>query len=123
MTPWMLVGAGSFLGGILRYIMGTWIQSKTLLPFPFGTFAVNLTGCLAIGLFFGLSEKYGLPLSFRLFFMTGLCGGFTTFSSFSLELLQSFHAGHYTEALLYMTGSVVLCVLATVCGIALIRML
>lgn len=110
MSQLLLVGLGGFLGSVARYLLGGWIlhlapQAK----FPFGTFTVNLAGCLAIGLLAGLAEKHGLfGPSARLFLFTGLLGGFTTFSAFGLETLFLLRRGEPWLALAYVAGSVLL---------------
>lgn len=85
----LIVGAGSFTGGALRYLLSKAIQSWGFHSFPVGTFCVNILGCLAIGLFYGLFERNNLmSANLRLFLTVGLCGGFTTFSTFINESFQ-----------------------------------
>ena len=83
------VGAGSFVGGILRYLLSTWIYKLLGNPlFPYGTLAVNSLGCLAIGFLAGLAETRSIfTANDRLFIFVGVLGGFTTFSSVALETL------------------------------------
>jgi len=87
MMRFFLIGMGGGLGAILRYLISGWVQtwSKSI-GFPYGTLAVNLMGCLLIGLLSGLAESRGLfgPEA-RLFIMVGLLGGFTTFSALGNE--------------------------------------
>lgn len=118
-----LIGAGSFIGGVLRYLTAHFVQSKFLLAFPFGTLAVNVVGCFAIGLIFGLSEKMILSTEWRLFLATGICGGFTTFSAFSNETFALIRDGLYNYALIYIVLSVVVGLLATFFGYTLIKFL
>ena len=85
-TAALLVGAGGFAGSILRYALGLSLQRFSL-TFPHGTLWANVTGCFAIGLIAALSERSGaLSPAARLLLTTGLCGGFTTMSSFMYEL-------------------------------------
>lgn len=80
------IGAGSFAGGIARYLLSRLIQSHAASGFPWGTLAVNVAGCLAIGLLYGLFERGNLlNAELRLFLTVGFCGGFTTFSTFIHE--------------------------------------
>ncbi len=85
----ILVAIGSMLGGVARYLAAFFITKNITSAFPYGTFAVNVVGCLAIGGIYGLSERYGwFSADLRLFLATGFCGGFTTFSSFAYENIQ-----------------------------------
>jgi len=83
----LLVGVGSFLGGVLRYGLSTWVHRTLDNPwFPYGTLAVNGSGCLVIGFLAGLAESRAvITPEARLFLFVGILGGFTTFSSFALE--------------------------------------
>lgn len=82
----LFIGAGSFAGGIARYLITRLIQNHTASGFPWGTLAVNVAGCLLIGLLYGLFERGNLmDRDLRLFLTVGFCGGFTTFSTFMHE--------------------------------------
>jgi CrcB protein len=81
----LLVGFGSFIGGMSRYLVTLFVQNKILSTFPYGTLAVNIIGCFLIGVIYGLSERGNMNPEWRLFLATGIMGGFTTFSSFSNE--------------------------------------
>ena len=85
----LYVGAGSFVGGILRYLLSTWIYKILGNPsFPYGTLAVNSSGCFVIGFLAGLAETRSIfTANDRLFIFVGVLGGFTTFSSVALETL------------------------------------
>jgi fluoride exporter len=114
----LLVGAGGGIGSIARYLCSKWISGLYLAAFPAGTFIVNIAGCFLIGLFFGLTIKStGFTNDWRLLLMTGLCGGFTTFSAFTLESIGLIKQDKIGLFLLYMTGSVVLGLSATLIGI------
>ncbi|MBI2332788.1 MAG: fluoride efflux transporter CrcB [Chloroflexi bacterium] len=90
MTNIFLVGAGGFIGSILRYLVSGWVQqSAKTLDFPYGTLAVNVIGCFVIGFLAQLAETRGFFTSeSRLFVFVGILGGFTTFSSFGNETLN-----------------------------------
>lgn len=118
----LAIGIGSFIGGILRYGLSQWIQHKSLTTYPFGTLAVNITGCLLIGLVYGLSDKGNLSPEARLFWATGVLGGFTTFSAFSSQTVDMMRDGQYTLALSYIAASVVFGILATIMGILLVKL-
>lgn len=81
------VGLGSFVGGVLRYLLSTWVHKILDNPwFPYGTLAVNVSGCLMIGFLAGLAEnRLVFTSQARLFIFIGILGGFTTFSSFAWE--------------------------------------
>src|ERR1700754_1000443 len=82
----LLVGLGGGLGSISRYACQKWFANNFPAHFPWGTFTVNLVGCLLIGIFWGLTFKsFAAVENWKLFLMTGICGGFTTFSAFTLE--------------------------------------
>lgn len=98
----LLIGAGSFIGGVFRYLISLIIQSKTATTFPLSTLTVNLIGCFLIGLVFGLFDKGELSDEWKWFLATGLLGGFTTFSAFSNETFILFREGNLTYAFLYI---------------------
>jgi len=106
----LLVGAGGFAGAIGRYLVGGWVQGLARgSSFPYGTFAVNMLGCLVIGLLGGLAEhRSALSPEMRLLLMVGLLGGFTTFSSFSYESLGLVRDGQTVAALLNMSLQVII---------------
>ena len=118
----LLVGLGGGLGSMARYLFQRWFALSNPHHYPWGTFAVNITGCLLIGIFWGLSFKsFSENEYWKLFLMTGLCGGFTTFSAFTLEgigLLKEQRLGYFFS---YTVASVVLGLLATYAGMKLIR--
>ena len=118
MTETALVGLGGAIGSILRY----WLALLALplsRQLPWGTVLINVLGSFAIGLFGTLTLAQGrhpAPEAARLFFMVGVCGGFTTFSSFSLQTLDLLRAGAVGRALVNVVLSVVLCLGAVAMG-------
>jgi fluoride exporter len=122
MKPLLIIGLGGGIGSIFRYLVTVYTPKLAGLTFPLGTLLVNISGCLLIGLLYGLSVKYtSITLEWRLFLITGLCGGYTTFSTFSYESVMLFKQGDYGYFLLYTSLSFVLGLLATVGGITLIK--
>jgi len=118
----LLIGSGSFLGGILRYLTSRYIKQHVLSDFPFGTFVVNILGCFLIGMFFGISQRAEvLSIEARMFLTVGFCGGFTTFSTFSNESLAMIRDGNIFYVALYAGGSVVIGILATYLGILIVN--
>lgn len=118
----LAIGTGSFIGGVLRYLLSQMVQTKFLTTFPFGTLTVNIIGCFLIGLVFGLTDRGNLTQEWRLFLATGLLGGFTTFSAFSIESLSLFRDGQFFYATAYISSSVVVGIIATFIGFAIIKL-
>lgn len=115
----LVVFFGSGLGGVLRWAVGGWIGQRTSPGFPWGTLVVNITGSLAIGLFAALSAHEGRWLgstTWRQLLMVGVCGGYTTFSSFSLQTLNLVHEGQWVRAGANIALSIGLCLLAVWLG-------
>ncbi len=119
----LLIGTGSFIGGVLRYLLSQFIQTKFLSAFPFGTLGVNIIGCFTIGLVFALSERTNMSPEMRLFLATGICGGFTTFSAFSNETFSLMRDGQFFYASAYITSSVLFGVFATFIGYSLLKLI
>ncbi len=115
------VGIGGFVGSVARYGLHLIVGSRWPSAFPWGTFTVNVVGCLLIGLLIGFSFKEGiLNDTLKLLLITGFCGGFTTFSTFSLDGLNLLQSGAIWYFLGYTIGSVVLGLAATFIGYQLV---
>ena len=111
-----VVGAGSFIGGAGRYLVSLLMKGVGK-GFPWATLAVNLVGCFLIGLLWGLFSRTASEGSnWALFLTVGLCGGFTTFSTFSKEGLMMLQNNNYTLFALYIIGSVALGIAAVALG-------
>ena len=112
----LIVGAGGCVGAIARYLMGLLIPAHQS-GFPLGTFAVKVIGAFAIAFVATWFLRHiGLDGRLLLFLMTGVCGGFTTFSSFTWESLQLIQRGDILIAGAYIAGSVALCLVAALVG-------
>jgi len=117
----LLVGIGSFIGGVCRYLLSMLLQSKSASAFPYGTLLVNLIGCLLIGILFGVFDRTNVSNEWRLLLITGILGGFTTFSAFSGETYNLIKTGNSGLAILYIALSVVLGISLTFIGAWIIK--
>jgi CrcB protein len=84
----LLVGLGGLAGAIARFGVGAWLQAALGATFPWGTLAVNLTGCFVAGVLIGVGGERGLATGTRLLLVTGFLGGYTTFSAFGVETVR-----------------------------------
>lgn len=106
---WLMIAIGGSLGSMARFAAVGYLTPMLGFRFPAGTFIVNILGSFLIGVAYVLLiDRAVLPSEWRLFFITGILGGFTTFSAFSLEMLQMWQAGHVLLSIFYATSSVVL---------------
>lgn len=118
----LLVGLGGGVGSILRYLSTVCATRMFPIAFPIGTFFVNIIGCFLLGMFVGLIEhQQVLHVHHRFLFITGFCGGFTTFSAFSAESLRMFETGDVLHGILYIAGSILIGLLAVWLGISLFK--
>jgi CrcB protein len=123
MYPYLLVAIGGAIGSVLRYGAGVFVGSLWRNPFPLGTLLINIVGSLVMGLFVGLMARL-LPAwqnDARLFFAVGVLGGFTTFSSFSLDAISMIERGDVLPATLYVVLSVAIAVPALYIGLMIMR--
>jgi CrcB protein len=123
MKTMLFIGTVGFIGTLLRYAISQFIQTRVFSTFPFGTLGVNLIGCLAIGLVFGISERTNLNPEWRLFLATGICGGFTTFSAFTNETFSLLRDGQIWYASVYTLASIFFGVIATFIGYSILKLI
>ena len=117
MKQLLLVGLGGFIGSVARYMVSKLNLYWNVFSIPIGTLTVNVLGSLIIGFLVGVSAKSDIiSPGFRLFLMVGVCGGFTTFSSFTLENLTLMQNGQFVSVLLYTGLSIFLGFLAVYIG-------
>ena len=117
----IFIGCGSFIGGAARYLISAMMKTMSK-GFPWGTLVVNLVGCLTIGLLWGFFSRGGNENSSWALFMTvGICGGFTTFSTFSKEAFMMLQAGNYMGMLAYVGISVLVGIALVAAGYYLAR--
>lgn len=124
MNKIMAVAVGGALGSVLRYGLSNWVHSFVGRGFPYGTLAVNVLGCLAMGILFVLFvERSSENTLWRAGLIIGLLGGFTTFSAFSIETFSLMEQGAMAKAIGYVVASLMLCFGATWVGVVLARQL
>jgi CrcB protein len=118
------VGIGGFLGAVARYVLDGWISTATGGRFPWGTFAINVSGSFVLGLLFAMSVERGvLPAGVRAPVLVGFVGAYTTFSTLSLETWRLAEDGSYALALANLGGSAILGIVAVFAGLTLGRAL
>ncbi len=114
----LAIGIGGAIGSLLRFWMSTWVHSFAGRGFPYGTLTVNVLGCLVMGVLFVLfTERFSDNTVLRAGVLIGVLGGFTTFSSFSIETFNLIEQGAHLKALANMALSLVLCVSGTWLGV------
>jgi CrcB protein len=119
----LLVGVGGALGSMARFLIGGWAAAAWSSPVPLGTAIVNVAGSWFIALVMELSLRAGLiSPDLRLFLVTGVAGGFTTYSAFNQEALQLLEQRSYLLAGAYVSGMVLLCLVAGLLGVATARL-
>jgi CrcB protein len=117
----LYVALGGAIGSVARYALTVLIQSRQLSPFPAATLAINVTGSLLLGFLARFFAESAASAEVRLLLMTGFCGGYTTFSTFSYETVRLVEDGDYRRATLYAVSSVILSLAGTFGGFALAR--
>lgn len=116
MKSLLFIFLGGGTGSVLRYLLTIGISRSGGTNFPWGTLAVNVAGCVLIGIFYTLTSRIHASNEIRLMLTVGLCGGFTTFSTFSNESLQLLKSGLYPSFFIYVIGSVVMGILGVMLG-------
>lgn len=118
----MAVAVGGAFGSVARYLVGIGAGKLFGMSFPFGTLIINIAGSFLIGVFVeSFALKWDLPQVARVFLTVGICGGFTTFSTFSLDTAYLMQRGEMAAAMTYIASSVVLSIAALFGGLQLIR--
>ena len=119
---WVLLLLGGGIGAVLRFAIALWVDERAGVHFPWGTLAVNVAGCFGIGVVATLADEHALVSpGLRLFLVTGLLGGFTTFSAVGMETWQLVEDGHALAAIGNATASLAAGVAAVVAGVSITR--
>ena len=123
-TNLLMVALGGAGGSILRYLCQKWINEAWIHSFPLATLLVNVSGCLLIGVFYGLGTRTdAFTPQVRLLLVTGFCGGFTTFSTFAFENMHLLRTADYLNLLAYTVLSVVAGVAAVFLGSWMVKLI
>ena len=118
----LLVGAGGFIGSVMRYLVQYFVEKDVSSTFPYGTLIANVAGSFIIGIVFALAEKGNLMSSeWRMFIAVGICGGFTTFSSFAYNNFIMLKENSYGPFFINVFGSLFLGILAVYLGVVVVR--
>jgi CrcB protein len=113
----LIVGMGGFVGSVLRFLVARYVQVNVAGEFPWGTLVVNVVGSMVIGLIFGLVERGDLvSAQWRIFLAVGICGGFTTFSTFANDALMLLQEKDFLRFATYAGLSFFLGILAVLLG-------
>jgi CrcB protein len=118
---YLYVAAGGAIGSVARYWLNNVVAAALGLQFPWGTLLINVLGSFIIGFFATLTleiPRFAVSPEIRVFVIVGICGGFTTFSAFSLQTVELARAGEWQPAAWYVAASVALCLLVCWLGIA-----
>jgi fluoride exporter len=121
LTSVLVVGAGSFLGGALRYLVSLWTQARGWTTFPWATLIVNVVGCFLITFILTIAAAVTMRANLRLFLTTGIMGGLTTYSTFDYETTKFFQDGAPISALANIGVTLVACFVAGLLGITVAR--
>ena len=119
-----MISLGGILGANARYLLANWAAQRLGAGFPYGTFIINISGAFVLGLFMAfLQDRAFIHSHYRLFFATGFCGAYTTFSTFTYESLRLFQDGSFLMGFTNIIGSVVIGMLGVSLGFVLGRMI
>jgi CrcB protein len=115
----LAVALGSAVGGVARFLLSAWLEQRSATSFPWATLLINISGSLLLGFIATWTyESAGVPADVRALLTTGLCGGYTTFSTFSLETVALMEEGLFGRAAAYILLSVVVSIVGAYAGIA-----
>ncbi len=122
MRSLLFVGIGGGVGSMLRYGISLFVGRNVPIVFPLGTFLVNCSGCFLIGVFYAFASRYAwFSEEWRLLLITGICGGYTTFSTFSYDGFYLLKSGSYFSFIMYVFGTLMVGMLATFAGVTIFK--
>jgi len=120
----LIIGSGGFIGSVMRYLVQVFVEKGLSSTFPWGTFIANIAGSFIIGVVFALAQKGNvLSAEWRMFLAVGICGGFTTFSSFAYNNLMMLKEGVYGQFIWNVGGSLFFGLLAVYLGMILVKLI
>jgi CrcB protein len=123
-VKYLAISFGGILGANARYLIADWAAQRFGVGFPYGTFIINISGSFLLGFFMAfVQDRAFIHPNYRLFFATGFCGAYTTFSTFTYESLGLFQDGSFLLAFTNLSGSVVIGVLGVILGFVLGKMI
>jgi len=121
---YLVIGLGGFCGANARYLIANWAAERLGPFFPYGTFIINMSGSLVLGFFMAfLQDRPSIHPNYRLFFATGFCGGYTTFSTFTYESLRLWQDGNVFLGIANLLGSLVIGMIGVLLGFVVGRMI
>ena len=123
LTTYLVIGMGGFVGANARYILGRWAFHKWGAGFPYGTFIINIAGCLILGIFGTLADRLAWNDYLRFAVAVGFVGAFTTFSTFEYESFRLVAEGSFARAAANLLGSVIVGFIAVYVGVLFARLL
>jgi CrcB protein len=122
-VEYLVISIGGVLGANARYLLANWAAQRIGAGFPYGTFIINVSGAIVLGIFMAFMQDRVVHTNYRLFFATGFCGAYTTFSTLTYESLRLFQDGSFLLGLTNLFGSIVIGMLGVYLGFVFGRMI
>jgi fluoride exporter len=122
-VEYLVISIGGILGANARYLLANWAAQRIGASFPYGTFIINISGAFVLGIFMAFMQDRLVHTNYRLFFATGFCGAYTTFSTITYESLRLFQDGSFLLGFTNLFGSIVIGMLGVFLGFVLGRMI
>jgi fluoride exporter len=122
-VEYLVISIGGILGANARYLLANWAAQRIGAGFPYGTFIINISGAIVLGIFMAFMQDRVVHANYRLFFATGFCGAYTTFSTLTYESLRLFQDGSFLLGFTNIFGSIVIGMLGVYLGFVLGRII